>query len=89
MKRPGNQNRRRLARRPSERGVKVHSRYATVFLLAPLGVPPAVALSLAFAWFATFTVASLGGVGFYLGGRFPRVAISVRQSTERRRRDPI
>jgi uncharacterized membrane protein YbhN (UPF0104 family) len=47
----------------------------TVLLLAPLGVAPAAALSLAFLWFASFTVVSLAGVGFYLFGRFPRFEV--------------
>lgn len=48
---------------------------ATVFLLMPLGIPPALAVGLAFLWFATFTVTSLAGVGFYLWGQFPRVEV--------------
>jgi uncharacterized membrane protein YbhN (UPF0104 family) len=44
----------------------------TVLLLAPLGVSPSAAVTLSLLTFAVFTVASLGGVGFYLFGHFPR-----------------
>jgi uncharacterized protein (TIRG00374 family) len=47
---------------------------ATVVLLAPLGVGSGTAVSLAFLWFAACTVVSLGGVGFYLYGGYPRPA---------------
>ncbi len=53
---------------------------ATVFLLAPCGVTAARALTLAFAWFATFTVVSLVGVVFYLTGPFSRVEVRVDDS---------
>jgi uncharacterized membrane protein YbhN (UPF0104 family) len=43
-----------------------------VLFLAPLGVGEGTALSLAFLWFAIFTVASVLGGGVYLFGRFPR-----------------
>jgi hypothetical protein len=44
----------------------------TVLLLAPLGVGSAEAVTLALLAFAVQAVASLGGCGFYLFGRFPR-----------------
>jgi uncharacterized membrane protein YbhN (UPF0104 family) len=44
----------------------------TVLLLAPLGVAEADAVTLSFLTFAVYTAASLGGVFFYLFGRFPR-----------------
>ncbi len=53
---------------------------ATVFLLAPFGVTAARALTLAFAWFGTFTVVSLVGVVFYLTGHFSRVEVRVDDS---------
>jgi uncharacterized membrane protein YbhN (UPF0104 family) len=53
---------------------------ATIFLLAPFQVTAAQALTLAFAWFATFTAASLAGVVFYLMGHFPRVEVRVDDS---------
>jgi uncharacterized membrane protein YbhN (UPF0104 family) len=40
--------------------------------LAPLGVPEATAVSLAFLWFLVFTAASLCGAGVYLFGSLPR-----------------
>jgi uncharacterized protein (TIRG00374 family) len=40
-------------------------------LLAPLGIEPSMAVTLAFLWFAVFVVPSLGGVVFYLFGRVP------------------
>jgi len=47
-----------------------------VLLLAPLGVSTGTAVSLAFLWFAVFTTCSLGGLAFYLFGRFPRFEVS-------------
>jgi uncharacterized membrane protein YbhN (UPF0104 family) len=47
---------------------------AMVLLLAPVGVGSGTAVSLAFLWFAACTVVSLGGVGFYLAGGYPRPA---------------
>jgi uncharacterized membrane protein YbhN (UPF0104 family) len=44
----------------------------TVLLLAPLGVGEADAVTLSFLTFAVYTAASVGGVFFYLFGRFPR-----------------
>jgi uncharacterized membrane protein YbhN (UPF0104 family) len=44
----------------------------TALFLAPLGIGETTALSLAFLWFAVFTVASLLGGGVYLFGRFSR-----------------
>jgi uncharacterized membrane protein YbhN (UPF0104 family) len=44
----------------------------TVVLLAPLGVGPASAMTLAFLTFAASVAASLPGALFYLLGRFPR-----------------
>jgi uncharacterized membrane protein YbhN (UPF0104 family) len=44
----------------------------TVLLLAPLGVGSAEAVTLALLTFAVQALASLGGCGFYLFGRFPR-----------------
>jgi uncharacterized protein (TIRG00374 family) len=58
----------------------------TVLLLVPLGVGSGTAMSLAFLWFATFTVVSLAGVGFYLLGRFPR--FEVRRNDEPLRGGP-
>jgi uncharacterized membrane protein YbhN (UPF0104 family) len=48
----------------------------TVLLLAPLGVSTASAVTLSLLTFAVFTAASLGGLGFYLVGRFPRVVVT-------------
>jgi uncharacterized protein (TIRG00374 family) len=48
---------------------------AVVVMLKPLGVDPSVALTLSFLWFAVYTVPSLGGVLFYLLGRFPRFEV--------------
>jgi uncharacterized protein (TIRG00374 family) len=45
---------------------------ATALLLAPLGVDPGTAMTLAFLWFAAFMLPSLGGVFFYLGAGVPR-----------------
>jgi hypothetical protein len=45
---------------------------ATVILLAPLHIGSGTAISLAFLWFAAQSSAGLGGVGFYLFGRYPR-----------------
>jgi uncharacterized protein (TIRG00374 family) len=47
---------------------------AMVVLLGPVGVGSGTAISLAFLWFAACTVVSLGGVGFYLLGGYPRPA---------------
>ncbi len=44
----------------------------TVLLLAPLGVGSAQAVTLSLLTFAVQALASLGGCGFYLFGRFPR-----------------
>jgi uncharacterized membrane protein YbhN (UPF0104 family) len=44
-----------------------------VLFLAPLGISPAVAMSLAFLWFSIFTAASLVGAGIYLLGSLPRL----------------
>jgi uncharacterized membrane protein YbhN (UPF0104 family) len=44
----------------------------TVLLLAPLGVGEADAVTLSFLTFAVYTAASVGGVFFYLFGRYPR-----------------
>src|SRR5262249_1186810 len=60
--------------------------WGTVLMLAPLGVSEATALTLAFLWFATFSVVSLGGAIFYLWGRFPR--FEVRPDDEPVRGDP-
>jgi uncharacterized protein (TIRG00374 family) len=46
-----------------------------VLLLQPLGVGSGLALTLAFLWFATFTIVSLSGVVFYLWGRHPRLEV--------------
>jgi uncharacterized membrane protein YbhN (UPF0104 family) len=46
-----------------------------VLFLAPLGVSPGAALSLAFLWFLVFTAVSLLGGGVYLFGRFPRPVV--------------
>jgi len=48
---------------------------AMVLLLAPLGVGTAAAVSLAFLWFAAFSLTSLAGAGFYLLGRHPRYEV--------------
>jgi uncharacterized membrane protein YbhN (UPF0104 family) len=40
--------------------------------LAPLGVDPGTAITLAFLWFVAFVLPSLGGVFFYLGAGVPR-----------------
>jgi uncharacterized protein (TIRG00374 family) len=45
---------------------------AVIVMLKPLGVDPSTALTLSFLWFAVYAVPSLGGVLFYLLGRFPR-----------------
>ncbi len=45
---------------------------AVVLLLGQVGVSSGTALSLAFLWFAVGAAASLGGVVFYVWGRFPR-----------------
>jgi uncharacterized membrane protein YbhN (UPF0104 family) len=47
----------------------------TALLLAPLGVEPSVAVTLAFLWFAAFVLPSLGGVVFYLASRVPRFEV--------------
>jgi uncharacterized membrane protein YbhN (UPF0104 family) len=66
----------------------------TVLLLVPLGIDPAAALSLAFLWFAAFTVPSLAGVFPYLLGRVPRVEVQCdaepigRHSDQGRTRQP-
>ncbi len=49
--------------------------WATVLMLAPLGIASEAATALAFLWFLTFTTASLAGAGFYLFGRFPRFEV--------------
>jgi uncharacterized membrane protein YbhN (UPF0104 family) len=46
--------------------------WGTVLLLKPLGVGSAEAVTLALLTFAVQALASLGGCGFYLFGRFPR-----------------
>ena len=56
---------------PSYNGIGVREG-GLVLLLAPLGVEAGTAVSLGFLWFAVFTATSLGGLGFYLFGRFPR-----------------
>jgi glycosyltransferase 2 family protein len=43
-----------------------------VLFLAPLGISPAVAMSMAFLWFSIFTAASVVGAGIYLFGSLPR-----------------
>jgi hypothetical protein len=54
---------------------------ATVLMLAPLGVGYDTAISLAFLWFFAQATAGLGGLGFYLFGRYPRFsAAKVSQS---------
>ncbi len=45
---------------------------ATALFLAPLGVEQGTALTLAFLWFAVYTVVSLLGGAVYLFGRFPK-----------------
>jgi uncharacterized protein (TIRG00374 family) len=45
---------------------------ATAMMLAPLGVGKDMAVALAVLWFFAQVTASLGGVGFYLFGRYPR-----------------
>jgi uncharacterized membrane protein YbhN (UPF0104 family) len=45
-----------------------------LLFLRPLGVTDATALSLAFLWFASFSVVGLLGGLVYLFGRFPRPA---------------
>jgi uncharacterized protein (TIRG00374 family) len=47
----------------------------TALLLAPLGIEPSVAVTLAFLWFAAFVLPSLGGVVFYLLSRVPRFEV--------------
>jgi uncharacterized membrane protein YbhN (UPF0104 family) len=47
----------------------------TALLLAPLGVEPSVAVTLAFLWFAAFVLPSLGGVVIYLLSRVPRFEV--------------
>jgi uncharacterized protein (TIRG00374 family) len=49
--------------------------WGTVLMLAPLGVGPETATALAFLWFATFGVVSLGGAVPYLLGRFHRFEV--------------
>jgi uncharacterized membrane protein YbhN (UPF0104 family) len=41
-----------------------------VLFLAPLGIPSAMAVSLAFLWFSVFVAASLFGAAIYLFGNF-------------------
>jgi uncharacterized protein (TIRG00374 family) len=48
---------------------------AVVVMLKPLGVDTSVAFTLSFLWFAVYTIPSLGGVFFYLLGRFPRFEV--------------
>jgi uncharacterized protein (TIRG00374 family) len=43
-----------------------------VLFLAPLGIPAATAVSLAFLWFSVFVAASLFGAAIYLFGNFSR-----------------
>jgi uncharacterized protein (TIRG00374 family) len=47
----------------------------TALLLAPLGVEPSIAVTLAFLWFAAFVLPSLGGIVFYLSSRVPRFEV--------------
>jgi uncharacterized protein (TIRG00374 family) len=60
--------------------------WGTVLLLGSVGVDAAMALTLAFLWFATYSVVSLAGAGYYLLGRFPR--FEVRSDDEAVRGDP-
>jgi len=46
--------------------------WGTVVFLTPLGVESSASLTLAFLWFAAFSVPSLAGVFFYLCCRVPR-----------------
>jgi uncharacterized membrane protein YbhN (UPF0104 family) len=55
---------------------------AMVVLLRPVGVGSGTAVSLAFLWFAAGTVVSLGGVGFYLLGGYPRPAAEAGPSAD-------
>jgi uncharacterized protein (TIRG00374 family) len=56
---------------PSYNGVGLREGGVVLFL-APLGVADGTAVSLGILWYAVFTATSLGGVGFYFFGRFPR-----------------
>jgi uncharacterized protein (TIRG00374 family) len=49
---------------------------ATAVLLAPLGISTGAAVSLSFLSFVTYATISLGGVGFYLFGNYPRFEVS-------------
>jgi uncharacterized membrane protein YbhN (UPF0104 family) len=49
--------------------------WATVLMLAPLGVASEAATALAFLWFLTFSAVSLAGAGFYMFGHFPRFEV--------------
>jgi uncharacterized protein (TIRG00374 family) len=49
--------------------------WATVLMLAPLGVGAEAATALAFLWFLTFSAVSLAGAGFYLFGQYPRFEV--------------
>jgi len=55
----------------------------TVLFLTPLGVTHAMAVSLAFLWFAVFSAAALLGGGLYLFGRFPRPGMESNDETFR------
>src|SRR5262249_8961623 len=50
-----------------------------VLFLEPLGVSPAMCVSLAFLWFCSFSAASLLGGLVYLFGRFPRTEVSTNE----------
>src|SRR5262249_32503790 len=59
----------------------------TALFLAPLGVSEGTAISLAFLWFAVFTVTSLFGGGLYLFGSFPRLSVPAGAPGKERRDD--
>lgn len=59
----------------------------TVLFLAPLGLSTAEGVTLSFLSFAACSVASLGGIGFYLFGHFPRFVAERPAGLEERRHD--
>jgi uncharacterized protein (TIRG00374 family) len=63
---------------PSVGGTGVREATAVV-MLVPLGISQEAALSLAFLWFLAQASAGLGGLGFYLFGRYPRFTKDVEQ----------
>jgi uncharacterized membrane protein YbhN (UPF0104 family) len=53
----------------------------TLLFLAPLGVPAATAVMLAFLWFCVYGAAGLSGGLVYLFGRFPRLEVQTNHET--------